>query len=99
MRISTNSGLHSAKPDGKTRYDMLDAVDFFHEVGFEALDINLAATIYNDGKKVLEPILLGDWKKNISAVKERAEKYGLPTELSHLPFFNYVDKTLPSYDL
>ena len=105
MRISVNSGLYSARPDNKPRYDMLEAIDFFHEIGFEAVDVNLCATIYGDpntvGKtrnRVREFILDGDWRANISAVKERAEKYGLPTELSHLPYFKYSGKDTPDLD-
>lgn len=105
MRVSVNSGFYSARPDNKTRYSMLEAVDFFYEVGFDAVDINLCATIYGDprtsGKlknKVREPILDGDWQANITEVKKRAEQYGLPTELSHLPFFKYDGKNTVDLD-
>lgn len=99
MLISSNSGLYSARP-GKPRYSMLEAVDFFKKVGFEAFDINFCATIYNENpKKPKEFILDGDWKKNVSEVKERCDKYGIAINTSHLPFFKYANKdSIPEYD-
>ncbi len=99
MLISANSGLYSARP-GNPRFTMLEAVDFFKEVGFDAFDINFCATIYdNHPKKVKEFILDGDWKKNISEVKEKCDKYGIAINTSHLPFFKYANKEeIPEYD-
>ncbi len=99
MLISANSGLYSARP-GKERFTMLEAVDFFKEIGFEAFDINFSATIYeNHPKKVKEYILDGDWKKNVSEVKNKCDKYGIAINTSHLPFFKYADKeNIPEFD-
>ena len=44
MLISANTGLHSANPSG-VRYDMVEAVDFFADAGFESLDVNFCGTI------------------------------------------------------
>ena len=59
MLISTNSGLYSARPND-LRVPMAEAMDFFGRMGFEAVDVNFAATIYDEPEKH-EPILDGDW--------------------------------------
>lgn len=91
MLISTNTGLYSARSECNERYDMLNAVDFFHTAGFEALDVNFCGTIYvNHPKKPKETILDGDWERKVAAIAERAALYSMPTKLSHLPFFKYA---------
>lgn len=100
MLISANSGIHSGRPN-KERYTMLEALDFFSEVGYEAFDINFCATIYGVGnsKKQREYILDGDWKSNVDEVGEKAAKLGIAINTSHLPFFKYAEKdSLPLYD-
>ncbi len=100
MLISANSGLYSARP-GKERFTMLEALDFFHELGFEAFDINFSATIYeNHSKKTKEHILDGsNWRHNVAEVKNLAEKYGIQINTSHLPFFKYANpEAIPEYD-
>ena len=91
MLLSSNSGLFSGR--GKLpRYTMLEAVDFFYRVGFEAFDINFCATIYNPPKKVREYILDGNVAKNIDEVGNRCAQYGIKINTSHLPFFKYANK-------
>ena len=91
MLLSSNSGLFSGR--GKLpRYTMLEAVEFFHNVGFEAFDINFSATIYNPPKKVREYILDGDVDGNIDEIGNRCAQYGIKINTSHLPFFKYAKK-------
>lgn len=100
MLISSNSGLHSGRV-GKERYTMFEALDFFHEVGFEAFDINFCATIYGvgDSKKQREYILDGDWQKNVYDIGNKAAALGIAINTSHLPFFKYASKeSLPLYE-
>lgn len=86
--ISTNSGLHSARP-GKPRFRMQDAPAVFKKAGFEAMDINFAATIY-DGEYKHEPILDGDnYLSQAMEVKQACDENGLEMTVSHLPFYNY----------
>ena len=66
MLISTNSGLYSARPND-LRAPMAEAMDFFGRMGFEAVDVNFAATIYDEPEKH-EPILDGDWQQNLDTV-------------------------------
>ena len=66
MLISTNSGLYSARPND-LRVPMAEAMDFFGRMGFEAVDVNFAATIYDEPEKH-EPILDGDWQQSLDAV-------------------------------
>lgn len=95
MLISTNSGLHSARP-GKPRYPMAEAIDFFADAGFEAVDLNFAATIYPEPLRH-EPILDGDWKANLAPVMERIRERKLVVSHSHVPFFDYRDRDNPAY--
>lgn len=86
--ISTNSGLHSARP-GKARFPMQDAPAVFKKAGFEAMDINFAATIY-PGEFKHEPILDGDnYLDQVMEVKRACDENGLEMTVSHLPFYNY----------
>lgn len=86
--ISTNSGLHSARP-GKARFPMQEAPAAFKKAGFEAMDINFAATIYS-GEFKHEPILDGDdYLEKVMEVKRACDEAGLEMTVSHLPFYNY----------
>lgn len=86
--ISTNSGLHSARP-GKARFPMQEAPAALKKAGFEAMDINFCATIY-DGEFKHEPILDGDnYLENVMQVKRACDENGLAMTISHLPFYNY----------
>ena len=98
MLISTNSGLYS-KRMGQSRYLMTDAMDFFARMGFDAVDVNFAATIY-DGEEKHEPVLDGDWKANVAAVRERILANGLAVSHTHLPFYDYemADKDMLNYN-
>lgn len=92
MLISSNSGLYSGR-GALPRYTMLEAVEFFHNVGFEAFDINFSATIYNPPKKVREYILDGNRESDIDAIGDRCAKYGIQINTSHLPFFKYANRS------
>ena len=93
MLISTNSGLYSARPND-LRVPMAEAMDFFGRLGFEAVDVNFAATIYDEPEKH-EPILDGDWQQSLDAVLaamlrcSRGQASELVTagrvEINHLP--------------
>ncbi len=100
MLISSNTGVYSANPSG-TRYDMIEAVDFFADAGFESLDVNFCGTIYiNNPKKQHECFLDGsesEWLGRVERFGERAAARGLPVRLSHLPFFAYADVEAPEY--
>ncbi|MBR5232116.1 MAG: sugar phosphate isomerase/epimerase [Clostridia bacterium] len=86
--ISTNSGLHSARPD-KDRFPMQEAPAVFKKAGFEAMDINFCATIY-EGRKH-ECILDGEnYLEQVSQVKAACDANGLAMTVSHLPFYNYL---------
>ena len=96
MLISTNSGLHSARP-GKPRYDMCEAMDFLSAAGFEAVDVNFCAVIYS-GENDHEPILDGDWETTIRTLKERIAADGMTVSHTHLPFrYNHPSDT-PYYE-
>ena len=86
--ISTNSGLHSARP-GKPRFPMQEAPAAFKKAGFEAMDINFAASIY-EGEYKHEPILDGNnYLEQVMEVKRACDENGLEMTVSHLPFYNY----------
>lgn len=87
MLISTNSGLCSARPD-EARVPMAEAMDFFGRMGFEAVDVNFAATIYTDPFKH-EPVLDGDWHKNLDEVLAAIRRNHLVISHTHLPFYQY----------
>ena len=97
MLISVNSGLHSARP-GKERIPMEEALIFFADMGFEAVDINFSAVI-RKGELDHEPVLDGDcWRERIRGIKARADDLGLVISHSHAPFqFRYDDKENPEY--
>lgn len=87
MLISTNSGLYSARPND-LRVPMAEAMDFFGRMGFEAVDVNFAATIYDEPEKH-EPILDGDWQQNLDTVLAAIRRNNLVVSHTHLPFYNY----------
>ena len=87
--ISTNSGLHSARP-GKARFPMQEAPAIFKKAGFEAMDLNFCATIY-EGEIKHEPILDGDnYLDNVMEVKRACDENGLAVSISHVPFYDYA---------
>ncbi len=87
MLISTNSGLYSARPD-QPRVPMAEAMDFFRDAGFDAVDVNFCATIYTEPHRH-EPILDGDWQKNLDALLEAIRRNNLTVSHTHLPFYRY----------
>ena len=87
MLISTNSGLYSARPND-LRVPMAEAMDFFGRMGFEAVDVNFAASIYVEPEKH-EPILDGDWQQNLDTVLAAIRRNNLAVSHTHLPFYNY----------
>ncbi len=88
MRISTNSGLHSARV-GKERYSMVESVRFCAEAGFEALDINFCAAIYVEADRIDRTILGDDWREQLDRIMEEARRHRLAFPTAHLPFYNY----------
>jgi sugar phosphate isomerase/epimerase len=89
MLISINTGLYSARP-GKPRYDICDAMDFYAEAGFEAVDVNLTAVVYQDPYDH-EPALDGDWRATMEKLKKRIDANGLVVSHTHIPF-RYKDR-------
>lgn len=87
MLISTNTGMYSARKQCK-RIDMAEAIGFFAKAGFEAVDVNFSAVIY-DTEFEHEPILDGDWKRNLDNVMEALNRNCLEVALTHLPFYRY----------
>lgn len=86
--ISANSGLHSARPN-KPRFRMQEAPAVLKKAGFEAMDLNLCATIY-EGETKHEPILDGDnYLAQVMEVKQACDENGLAMTISHVPFYNY----------
>lgn len=86
--ISTNSGLHSARPN-QERFPMQEAPAVFKKAGFEAMDINFCATIHAGRRH--ECILDGDdYLENVMAVKRACDEQGLEMTVSHLPFYDYA---------
>jgi len=90
MLISTNSGLYSAVPDAP-RIPMAEAMDFFARAGFEAVDVNFCAIIYREPFRH-EPILDGDWRKNLDALLAAIRRCGLVISHTHVPFYNYREE-------
>ncbi len=90
MLISTNSGLYSALA-GSSRIPMAEAMDFFGRMGFEAVDVNFCAVIYPEPERH-EPILDGDWKKNLDAVLAAIRRNHLVISHTHVPFYNYAEE-------
>ena len=99
LLISSNSGLHSART-GRPRYPMTEAMDFFADAGFEAVDVNFAATV-KQGEFLHEPVLDGEnWRENVRAVRARAEERGLAIFHTHAPFkYRYLDREAPEFPL
>lgn len=96
MLISANSGYHSARP-GRPRFDMInETVDFLADAGFQAIDVNFCAVIYNSEKKPHEPIL--DDQKNLPLLASKIRSRGLAVNTTHLPFFDYTAKDNPKYE-
>jgi hypothetical protein len=86
LLISTNTGLYSARLD-KPRYSLHEAVRFFVKSGFEALDVNFAATIYT-AENCRDTILDGDWESKLDAVLKAATENGIAILSSHTPFIS-----------
>ncbi|MDL2317979.1 sugar phosphate isomerase/epimerase [Eubacteriales bacterium OttesenSCG-928-A19] len=86
MLISTNSGMYSAVR-GRPRIPMVEAMDFFGQAGFEAVDVNFSAVIYEGDRH--ESILDGDFRANLDEVQAAAKRNGLVLALTHLPFYRY----------
>lgn len=97
LLLSANSGLHSARA-GRPRYPMAEAMDFFADAGFEAVDVNFAATV-KEGEFLHEPVLDGEnWRENVLAVRARAEERGLAIFHTHAPFkYRYLDREAPEF--
>ena len=87
MLISVNTGLYSARKE-QPRIPMAQAMAFFGQAGFEAVDVNFSAAIYEDEFRH-EPILDGDWERSLDEVMKAAEENGLAIALTHLPFYRY----------
>lgn len=88
MLISANTGLYSAR-NGAGRIPMAQGMDFFASAGFEAVDVNFCAVIYPEPERH-EPVLDGDWRKNIDQVLARIQHNHLEISHTHLPFFHYL---------
>lgn len=88
MRISTNSGLHSAR-QGKPRYSLQESIDFYAEVGFKVLDLNFSASIYDHPFKIDKTLVDADWRSNIQELKQAVDKHGIQVRYSHLPFYQF----------
>ena len=96
MLISANSGYYSARPNAP-RFDMInEAVDFLADTGFQAIDVNFCAVIYNSEKKPHEPIL--DAPENLPKLAKKIKERGLAVNTTHLPFFDYTAKDNPKYE-
>lgn len=95
MLLSTNTGVHSGRPGGVPRYDMIDdMVDMIADAGFEAADVNFCATIYGvwETKKSHEPVLDGtpeERHERIARLAAKCAERGIATPTTHLPFFRY----------
>ena len=88
MLISTNSGLHSARRNAP-RIPMAEAMDFFAQAGFEAVDVNFCGSIYREPFRH-EPILDGDgWQKNLDEVLSAIRRNHLVISHTHLPFYDF----------
>lgn len=98
MLLSTNSGVHSFVPD-QPRIPMKEAMRTLAKVGFDAVDVNFAATIYTSREKN-EPILDGEnWRDTIRDLTEEIARVGLAISHTHLPFYNYGDTDHADYEL
>jgi len=88
MRISTNSGLHSARP-GKPRYSLKESMDFYAQVGFKVVDINFSASIYEPPFRIDRTLVDADWRSNIESLKQMADHRGIHLRYAHLPFYQF----------
>lgn len=88
MRKSTNSGIHSGRV-GKKRYPIEENLAFIADHGFEVLDINFCAAIY-EGLEKEDTTLLGDgWKDNVRRIGKECARHGMRVRVSHLPFYEF----------
>jgi len=88
MKKSANSGMHSGRV-GRTRYPMEENIAFLAYLGFEVLDINFSASIYEGEEKIDVTLPTDGWKENVRAIGREAGKRGMRIRQSHLPFYEY----------
>jgi len=97
MLLTANSGMHGPRR-GLPRYDMVnDSVDFFADLGFDALDISFTSCIYEG--TIHEPILdAEDPTPALDRLIEKCRERGLAMPVTHLPYrFNYLNPEEPVY--
>ncbi len=98
MLLSANSGMHGPRLSGP-RYDMVkDSVDFYANVGFDALDINFAQCIY-DGD-IHESILdRENTLEKLDMLKEKCASRNIKICATHLPYrYDYNNLSEENYD-
>lgn len=96
--LAATSLLYSAHP-GAPRYSIFEAVDFFADKGFDAMDVNFSATILS-GEHLHEPMLDGDdWRERMERLRVRAGERGLRLICSHAPYHHKYDPNAPGYPM
>lgn len=74
LKISVSSRFYTLGPG--TSRSFIELMDFLHNCGFDGTDLDFA-----------DVTLLGEnWKKELSAVAERAAQLGVRIDFGHLPF-------------
>lgn len=75
LKISMTSRFFYNYPGG--RYSLPESMEFFHDVGFEAMDLDLQALVDREG----------DWHPELDRLLSLSEKYDIPLGVAHLPFY------------
>ena len=97
MQVSTNTGMHGARP-GKERYSPMETVSFLADAGFRVLDFNFCAAIYTDPFTIDRTIVEPGWQHTIEALRNEMEKRQVVAKYSHLPFYRFDEPETADLD-
>ncbi len=89
MRITVSSRFHTEYPGG--RYSPIESAMHLKKIGFEGIDFCM-----NEYVDVLDSETR---EKEISALREYAEKNDLSLDMCHLPFYNKKDERIINREL
>lgn len=92
MKLSINTVVHGLCPN-REYFTIGEALQILKKTGFDAADINLASAI-SDGNFMQSD----DWRDEILRIKEEGEGLGLEMSQAHLPFYYFLDSSVPELD-